>query len=271
MLSAVPLLNPDEFYAMATQNGEEEAEKFYRNAKREKEQLEKRIQDLDNIIRCLYEDRVSGRITPERYDSMANVYEQEQAEKKRELQELAERISEVDMRDKCIQEFIRNAKQYIEITKLTPELLRVFIRRIEVYEKFEKYSRTAGNPSAYTTPSAFPNRRASLPSKSSHKPQQKLHKSNNRKVFTPSGYIPPTNSPLRTSQQTQVLFSFYYGLKRCRFVLTLCKLFFCLYSTISFFYQSSKKLHHKSHLTPDGMASKHHTISLVLQNFLSNF
>ncbi|MBQ3230767.1 MAG: DUF4368 domain-containing protein, partial [Clostridia bacterium] len=30
--------------------------------------------------------------------------------------------------------------------EFTPELLRVFIRRIEVYEKFEKYSRTAGNP-----------------------------------------------------------------------------------------------------------------------------
>ncbi len=73
-------------------------------------------------------------------------YEQEQAEKKRELQELAERINEVNMRDQCIQEFIRNAKQYIEMPKLTPELLRVFIRRIEVYEKFEKYSRTAGNP-----------------------------------------------------------------------------------------------------------------------------
>ena len=29
--------------------------------------------------------------------------------------------------------------------KLTPELLRVFIRRIEVYEKTEKYSRTCGN------------------------------------------------------------------------------------------------------------------------------
>lgn len=50
------------------------------------------------------------------------------------------------MREKCIQVFIRNAKQYIEIPKLTAELLRVFIRRIEVYEKFEKYSRTAGNP-----------------------------------------------------------------------------------------------------------------------------
>ena len=33
--------NPDEFYEMATQNGEDEAEKFYRNAKLQKEQLEK--------------------------------------------------------------------------------------------------------------------------------------------------------------------------------------------------------------------------------------
>lgn len=29
--------------------------------------------------------------------------------------------------------------------ELTPELLRVFIRRIDVYEKAEKYSRTCGN------------------------------------------------------------------------------------------------------------------------------
>lgn len=65
---------------------------------------------------------------------------------KRELQELAESIERMDMRDQCIQEFIRNAKQYVEMPKLTPELLRIFIRRIEVYEKFEKYSRTAGNP-----------------------------------------------------------------------------------------------------------------------------
>ena len=70
---------------MATQNGKEEAEKFCRNAKREKKQLKKRIQDLDNIIRCLYEDRATGRITPERYESMASGYEQEQLEKKQEL------------------------------------------------------------------------------------------------------------------------------------------------------------------------------------------
>ncbi len=51
----------------------------------------------------------------------------------------------MDMRESCIREFIGKAKQYIEMPKLTPELLRVFIRKIEVFEKTDKYSRTAGN------------------------------------------------------------------------------------------------------------------------------
>lgn len=138
--------NSDEFYTMATQNGKAQAKKFYKAAEREKLQIEKRIKELDNIIRCLYEDRATGRITPERYDIMANGYEQEQTKLKQKLKSIAEHINEIDMREKCIQEFISKAKEYIEMPKLTPELLRVFIRRIEVYEKLEKYSRTCGNP-----------------------------------------------------------------------------------------------------------------------------
>lgn len=46
----------------------------------------------------------------------------------------------------CILEFTDKAKSYIEMPQLAPELLRVFIRRIEVYEKLEKYSRTSGTP-----------------------------------------------------------------------------------------------------------------------------
>ncbi len=40
---------------------------------------------------------------------------------------------------------IEQAREYSEMPKLTAELLRVFIRRIEVFEKPEKYSRTCGN------------------------------------------------------------------------------------------------------------------------------
>ena len=137
--------NTEEFYAMATANGEAEAERFYATAERQKTQITVRISQLDNIIRCLYEDRVTGRITPERYDTMASGYELEQAELRQELQCITKKIDEMDLREMYVKEFIAKTKTYIEMPELTPELLRVFIRRIEVYEKAEKYSRTCGN------------------------------------------------------------------------------------------------------------------------------
>ena len=136
----------DEFYAMATAQGEAEAKKLYASAEKEKQQIESRIKELDNIIRCLYEDRVCGRISTERYDTLAVGYEQEQSALKGKVSVLSSQINEMDLREQCIQEFIRKAKEYAEFPKLTPELLRVFIRKIVVYEKLEKYSRTAGNP-----------------------------------------------------------------------------------------------------------------------------
>ena len=49
------------------------------------------------------------------------------------------------VQEKCVRDFINNAKQYTEIRKLTPEILKTFISRIEVYEKAVKHSRTCGN------------------------------------------------------------------------------------------------------------------------------
>ena len=39
--------------------------------------------------------------------------------------------------------FIEKAKKYTNLTELTPELLRMFIAKVEVGEKAVKYSRTA--------------------------------------------------------------------------------------------------------------------------------
>lgn len=82
----------------------------------------------------------------ERYDAMAVGYENEQAELKQEIASITKQIEEIDMREVCVREFIEQAKAYVEMEKLTPEILRVFVKKIEVYEKPEKYFRTAGNP-----------------------------------------------------------------------------------------------------------------------------
>ena len=40
--------------------------------------------------------------------------------------------------------FIEKAKRYTAIEELTPDLLRLFIRRIEIGERGKKYSRSSG-------------------------------------------------------------------------------------------------------------------------------
>jgi len=49
------------------------------------------------------------------------------------------------VREKCVREFIDNAKKYVDVSEVTPQLLRAFIRRIEVHEKMEKRSRSCMN------------------------------------------------------------------------------------------------------------------------------
>ena len=92
---------------------------------------------------------------------MALGYEQEQQELKQEFASLTDRVSEMDMREIYIREFMQKAKEHIEMPKLTPELLRVFVRRVEVAEKMEKYSRSIGNHVniyyTFQTPEEFPN------------------------------------------------------------------------------------------------------------------
>lgn len=137
--------NADKFYEMAAQNDRAEARKFSKFSQQERKQIETRIAQIDNTIRCLYEDRVVGRITPERYDQLAAGYESEQTELREKLTRLDKKAAELDLQEQYIRKFIEQAKTYIEMSKLTAELLRVFIRRIEVFEKPEKYSRTCGN------------------------------------------------------------------------------------------------------------------------------
>ena len=53
------------------------------------------------------------------------------------------RLQELKDSSSNIARFIENAKRYSEIPELTAEILRIFIKRVEVSERAEKYSRTA--------------------------------------------------------------------------------------------------------------------------------
>ena len=127
------------------QRGEEESKRQLRDVEKQQTELNARVKQLDNIIATLYEDRVIGRITPERYDQLSAKYEQEQAGIKAKLEQMTAKIESQKLRESCIKSFIQNAWLFIEIPKVTPELLRAFIKRIEVHEIEQKFSRSCEN------------------------------------------------------------------------------------------------------------------------------
>ena len=108
-------------------------------------EYESKISQLDNAIQLLFMDRSNGKITDERYDILSANFEKEQSELKAKLSTLDLQLDKMKVQEKCVRDFINNAKQYTEIRKLTPEILKTFISRIEVYEKAVKHSRTCGN------------------------------------------------------------------------------------------------------------------------------
>ena len=91
----------------------------------------------------LYEDSVLSRITTEQFQMLSSSYTEEQnqiaagiPQKEADIQRLRETVSGTDG-------FLDKAKRYMDITELTPELLRLFIEKIVVHEKEVKWSKHA--------------------------------------------------------------------------------------------------------------------------------
>jgi len=135
----------DEFYSDAMRNGEAEAAKNMKESESLRSEYESKIKQIDNAIQLLFMDRSNGKITDERYDMLSENFEMEQTELKPKLNVLNLQLDEMIVREKLIRDFIREAKRNITIQKVTPELLKSFVKRIEVHEKAVKRSRTCGN------------------------------------------------------------------------------------------------------------------------------
>ena len=93
-----------------------------------------RLHGLDKIIQNLYEDKVKGVISEERYSKMATSYEQEQKDLINYVAELKTTISEVENDKPNTDIFLHAVKKYTDITELSAEILNEFIDKVYVYQ-----------------------------------------------------------------------------------------------------------------------------------------
>ena len=125
----------EEFLRMLEENSEVKTKQEIKENLRKLSAAEERIKALDKIIQSLYEDKVAGKLSEERYLKLSDTYETEQADLTEKAQTLKAEI-EKDKKEKDeILDFLCLVEKYSSIEELTPEIIRSFVDRIIVHEK----------------------------------------------------------------------------------------------------------------------------------------
>ena len=123
----------DGFIRQAMSNRMEAQMQEQAQAKRTLEQQERRIAEIDGIIKRLYEDNISGKLTDERFSKMSADYEQEQAHLQMSVKELQQTVEACEQQNVNMDSFIKLVKKYTVPDKLFPELLHALVEKIIVH------------------------------------------------------------------------------------------------------------------------------------------
>lgn len=127
--------NKETFMSILKERTEAKNKRELASAIREKEEAEKRIDQLDKIVQSLYEDKVSGKLSEERYIKMSDNNEAEQKELTEKVKTLKAEIEKAQTKYDNIQKFMAIVKKYSDFEELTPEILRAFVDKIIIHEK----------------------------------------------------------------------------------------------------------------------------------------
>ena len=99
----------------------------------------RRISELDLIIKRLYEDNILGKVSDERFAIMTRDYETEQKELRKSTNELQFKMQEAEIKDENTYRFIELIRKYTDITELTAPILRELIDYIVIHQS-SKYN-----------------------------------------------------------------------------------------------------------------------------------
>lgn len=125
----------DEFVKAVMDKSQKEMEKSLRDHKRELNATVERTRKLDTIIRRLYEDNLSGKVTDDRFVKLTRGYEEEQRELEARASELEEAIKTNTDTAENTERFLKMIRQYTEIEELTAKVIREFVEKIYISKR----------------------------------------------------------------------------------------------------------------------------------------
>lgn len=136
-------LKERQFAAYINQKNTLELRREMNSLQKELDAMRRRSGELSALFKRLYEDNVLGRVTNEQFRMLSADYNAEQKTMEIAIPEKEARLEKLKASAANVDAFIEKAKRYTTIDELTPELLRLFIQRIEIGERSAKHSRSA--------------------------------------------------------------------------------------------------------------------------------
>lgn len=102
--------------------------------KKELVNIKKRIAELDNYIKRLYEGNASGKISDRQFEKLMAQYDSEQQELEERVKEIEVSIHEIQQESENGQQFVRLVQKYRDLTEIDQTALNEFIDKVVVHE-----------------------------------------------------------------------------------------------------------------------------------------
>jgi len=135
--SRYAITNKEDFAQRVREASELRQKESAKDVKRRVTKAQRRVAELDTLIKRLYESYALDKISEERFETLLAEYEREQAELKEAIS-----VDEADLDDfnadtDRIEQFMELAKKYTDFTTLTPPMIYEFVDKILVHAPYK--------------------------------------------------------------------------------------------------------------------------------------
>ena len=108
-----------------------------------------REKEVDVLYEKLFEEKILGNLTEDRFKKLSYKYEDEQAELKQKIQHLKKVVEEEKRHELNADGFLRLVRKYTDIHELTSEILHEFVDKIIVHHKEQLFGETVQKVEIY--------------------------------------------------------------------------------------------------------------------------
>lgn len=132
------LRNEPEFMAQVCSASEDRQKKAANTIFQRKQRNEKRTEELTRLIRKLYEDNISGRLSDSLFEQMLHSFEDELDDLTKSISKDQQELDRISSEMVNAEKFLELAKKYTDFSELTPALINSFVEKILVHQAHGK-------------------------------------------------------------------------------------------------------------------------------------